>query len=139
MADEICAVRYAYVVVKNQPGEGAKVARALKGAGVNLLALSGFPVGAAKAQIDFVTQDIDALKRVAKAAKWKLSSAKKAFLVQGDDRIGAVADVIGKLADAKINIISVQAVAAGAGRYGAIVWVKPASFAKAAKVLGVVG
>ncbi len=136
MPDEVCTVSYAYVVVKNQPGEGAKVANALKEANVNLLALSGFPVGKTKAQVDLVTQDVDGLKRVAKANKWKLSSVKKALLVQGEDRVGAVADIVSKLAGAKINIISVQAVAAGAGRYGAIVWVKPASFAKAAKVLG---
>lgn len=137
MPDEVRTVQYAYVVVKNQPGEGAKVAKALKDANINLLAFSGFPVGKTKAQVDLVTQDIDGLKRLAKANKWKLSSVKKAFLVQGEDRVGAVAELVSKLADAKINIISVQAVAAGAGRYGAIVWVKPASFAKAAKVLGV--
>jgi hypothetical protein len=41
-----------------------------------------------------------------------------------------------KLADAGINITAIDAVAAGGGRYGAILWVKPAEVRKAAKALG---
>jgi hypothetical protein len=41
------------------------------------------------------------------------------------------------LADAKINITALQAVCAGAGRYGALLFVKPRDVKKAAKALGV--
>lgn len=44
---------------------------------------------------------------------------KVAFLLQGDDRVGAVADVLAKLADARINVVAMNAVAAGEGRFGA--------------------
>ena len=49
---------------------------------------------------------------------------------------GAIAGIVAKLADAGVNITALDAVAAGAGRYGAILWVKPKDVAKAAKALG---
>jgi len=61
---------------------------------------------------------------------------KTGFLVQGEDRRGAVAELMAKLADAKINVTAIDAVAAGAGRYGAILWVKLGDVTKAAKILG---
>jgi hypothetical protein len=57
-------------------------------------------------------------------------------LVQGDDRIGAVAELVGKLADAKIDVIAIDAVAVDE-RYGALCWAAPRSLKKAASILGV--
>jgi predicted amino acid-binding ACT domain protein len=57
-------------------------------------------------------------------------------VIQGDDRVGALADTMQKLGEAKINVTAIQAVTAGMGRYGAIFWVKPRDAAKAAKALG---
>ena len=59
------------------------------------------------------------------------------FLISGEDRPGAVAGLYEKLAAAKINVTATDAVCAGMGRYGAILWVKPRDVKKAAKVLGV--
>jgi hypothetical protein len=134
MADEIRRVDYFYVSVRNKPGEGARTLSVLRDAGVNLLAFSGFPEGRA-AQMDFVPEDPAAFRQVARKAKWKLTGPKKAFLISGEDRPGVVADVMQKLADANINITAVDAVCAGAGRYGAILWVAPADVARAARVL----
>lgn len=47
---------------------------------------------------------------------------KRGFLIQGDDRVGAIADIVGKLADAKINITAIDAISTD-GRYGALCWV----------------
>lgn len=63
---------------------------------------------------------------------------KTGFLIQGEDRPGAVAELIAKLAEAKINVTAYDAVAAGEGRYGALLWVKPQDVQKAARVLGAV-
>ena len=57
--------------------------------------------------------------------------------MQGDDRPGAVADIMKQLESAKINITALTAVSAGVGRYGAILWVKPRDVNKAAKSLGI--
>jgi hypothetical protein len=135
MADEIRRIDYFYVQVSDKPGEGARALATLRDAGVNLLAFSGFPEGR-RAQLDFVPTDAVLFRQTAKKAGWKLTGPKKAFLVSGEDRAGAVADLLEKLAGAKINVIAVDAVCAGAGRYGAILWVAPRDVARAVKVLG---
>ena len=137
MANTVQQVEYYYTLVPNQPGEGATVLNALKAARVNLVAYSGFPASATRAQLDFVPSDKDAFLAAAESAGIKLVGPKVAFLLQGDDRVGAVADVLAKLADARINVVAMDAVAAGEGRYGAILWVKPRNVRRAANVLGV--
>ena len=134
MADEIQRIQYFYTEVPDKPGEGAKVLSELKEAGVNLLAFVAFPKGR-RAQLDFVPVDQAAFKDAAKKAKIKLVGPKTGFLIQGEDRTGAVAEIVSKLSDAQISITALQGIAAGAGRYGAILWVKPRDVNKAAKVL----
>ena len=136
MAETVQLVEYFYVQVPDKPGEGARLLAQIKEAGVNLLAFSGFPAGR-KCQFDFVPEDAKAFKAAARKAKWSLSPAKKVFLVTGDDRVGVGADLLSKLAAAKLNIIASQAVTSGARRFGMLLWVKPGDVRKAAKALGV--
>ena len=134
MADSVRKVDYFYIELPNKPGEGAKALAALREAGVNLLAFSGFPCGR-KAQIDFIPEDTAAFKAAAKKAGLKLSPKKTGFLIQGEDRAGAVAKIVEKFAAANVNITAMDAVSAGAGRYGAIMWVKAPDVRKASKLL----
>ena len=136
MTDTIRRVDYFYILTPNRPGEAARALSTLKDAGINLLAFTGFPKGR-RSQLDFIPADPAAFVKVAKKAGWKLSAKKSGFLIQGEDRPGAVADILAKLADAKINVTAVDAVCAGADRYGAILWVKPPDLKRAAKALGV--
>jgi hypothetical protein len=133
MADAVRQIDYFYIDVPNKVGEGAKILQALKNAGVNLLAFSGFPSGR-RAQLDFFPADAASFKRVAKANRWKLVGPKRGFLVHGDDRLGAVADLLGKLAGAKIDVIAIDAVSVDE-RYGALCWVASRDVKKAAKLL----
>jgi len=135
MADTVRLVEYFYITTPQKPGVGAAVLNELRQAGVNLLGFSGFPSGRG-AQIDFVPEDAAAFRAAAKKAKWKVTGPKKAFLIAGDDRTGAVADFLGRLADAKINVTAVDAACAGAGRYGAILWVASRDVTRAARALG---
>jgi len=136
MAETIRLVDYFYVEVPDKPGEAACLLAQLKEGGVNLLAFSGFPKGR-RAQLDFIPADPVAFKAIAKKNKWKLVGPRKGFFIQGDDRVGAVADLLAKLAEAKINVTATDAVAAGADRYGALLWVKPRDVKKAAKAFGI--
>jgi hypothetical protein len=136
MADTVRSVEYYYVTVPDTPGEGQQVLSALRENGVNLLAFLGFPLGGGQSQIDLVPQDPASLREAAERAGVTLSEAKRAFLIQGDDRVGAVADTTAKLAEANINLTAAAATGAGAGRYGMIVWVPAADYERAADVLG---
>jgi hypothetical protein len=135
MSDTVRKVDYYYVVVPDKPGECARVLSALAAEGINLLAFSGFP-SARKGQLDLVPEDSNAFKLAAKKLKLKLSARKSGFLVQGDDRVGALNETLDKLAGAKINITAMDAISSGGGRYGAIFWVKPLAVSRAAKLLG---
>jgi hypothetical protein len=135
MAESIRKVQYFYVMAPDKPGEGARALQTLRDAGVNLLAFSGFPAGK-RAQLDFIPEDPAAFRVVARKAKWKVTGPKVGFLVEGDDRTGVMADLYAKLAAARINITASDAVIAGAGRFGAILWVKARDVNRTAKALG---
>jgi hypothetical protein len=134
MAETIRRVSYYHVEVPDKPGEGARVFGALQQQGVSLISMTAFPLKGGKSQIDLVPGSGD-LEAAAAKAGFKLSPKKSAFFVTGDDRPGAVAAVLKKLADAKINVIATNA-ACGQTGFGMILWVKPADLDAAAKALG---
>jgi hypothetical protein len=129
-------VSYVDVKVPNRAGTATQVLGALREAGVNLLAFTGFPNKGGKSQIDLVTRDMAGVRRVARKQGWRLGKSKRGFLIQGKDRVGAVHSQIKKLATKRINMTAVDAVAAGGGRYGMILWVKPKDYARASRALG---
>jgi hypothetical protein len=135
MADTVRSVDYYYVTVPDEPGEGRRILSALKDDGVNLLAFLGFPQDG-RSQLDLVPDDPQSLREAAERAGVTLSEPKRAFLIEGDDRVGAVADTTAKLADANINLVAAAATTTGSGRYGMILWVAPADYERAAEALG---
>ena len=135
MPDTIRLVDYFYIQTSDKPGEGARILGTLRDADVNLLVFHAFPSGR-RAQLVFVPSNPDAFRDAARKAKWKVVGPKKAFVIEGEDRVGALVDFFTKTADAKINVTAADAVAAGAGRFGAILWVKPRDVKRAAMALG---
>ncbi len=129
-------VSYVDVKVPNRAGRAADVLGALAEAGVNLLAFTGFPDKGGKSQVDLVTNDLAGVRRVARKQGWRISKAKRGFLVQGRDHVGAVHGQVRKLARNRINVTALDAVCAGKGQYGMILWVKPKDYARAARALG---
>jgi hypothetical protein len=125
---------YYSMKVPQRPGAGAQLLAALKAAKVNLLAFTGFPASGG-AQVDFIPKDNAGFMQAARKAKLKVSGRKTVFLAQGEDRVGALTQVLGRLAKAKINVVSLQAVTAGKGRYGAMFWVKAKDVGRASRVL----
>ena len=136
MADIVKRIGYYYTIVPDRPGAGVKILKALKAARVNLLAFTGFPSGTRSAQLDFVPSNQRAFRAAANKAGIKLVGPKTAFLLQGQDRVGAMADMCEKLSKAHINLTAVHAISAGRRRYGTILWVKPRNVSKAAQILG---
>ncbi len=136
MAETIRQVEHYSAAIANKVGEGARVLGALRDAGVNLIAFWGYARGAGRATLEFIPEDGVAFVAAAKSAKFKVTKKQIAFYIHGDDRPGAIADVLAKLAAAKINVGAVQAVSGGAGRYGAVVFLPQAAVGKAANALG---
>jgi len=128
-------VSYFAMQIPNRPGEAGRILSGLAKAGVNLLAFTGFPNGR-NSQVDFVPANPTTFLAVARGMKLKLRGKKTGFLIRGGDQRGAIARVMTKLAHAKINVTAVDAVTAGAGRFGAILWVKQRDVNRAARALG---
>ena len=57
-------------------------------------------------------------------------------MIQGRDRPGALSEQLRKLGDKQINVTGIDALGAGEGRWGAIIWVEDEAVRKAARVLG---
>jgi hypothetical protein len=121
-------------MVSSRAGQALRILDALRDGGVNLLAFTGFPAGG-RAQIDLISDDMAGVRRIAKKHGWQPSATKRGFLIQGDDEVGAVARVISRLARAGISMTAMDAVSAGKGRYGMILWVKTRDYGRAARAL----
>ena len=134
MATTVRKTAYFSIRTPNRAGQGARMLNALAAHKVNLLAFTGFP-NAGRAQVDFIPYDISKFTRAARKLGLKVSKRKTVFLAQGTDKAGAVAGLCGKLAKAGINMVAMDAVAAGRGRFGAIFWVKPRDVGRASRVL----
>ena len=136
MSDRLRKVDYFHVMIPNTAGQASKIAGGLADAGVNLLAFSGFPSGK-MTQLDLMPEDSGKLKRGSertRAASCRQGSP--ASVTRATTGSARCREVFDKLADAKINLIAVDAVSSGKGRFGAIFWVKPEAVAKTAKLLG---
>jgi len=138
MVDVVERVNYYYTEVPDRPGAGAKVLNAFKAARVNLIAFNGFPTTAGRAQLDFVPSNQGPFLRAARRAEIQLVGPKTAFLFQGQDRVGIVADIVSKLGEARINVTATSGISAGRRRFAVILWVKPRNVRRAAEVLGAV-
>jgi len=136
MKDQVYRVEYFAITADDRPGIGADLGRRLNEAGVNLLALSAFPLAAGKTQVDVIPEHPDHFMRVAKTMKLSLGEPKIAFLIQGTDRPGAMGEVLGRLGAAAINVRATLGVAGGGNRYGGIVWVNQEDVESAGRALG---
>jgi hypothetical protein len=129
-------VDYFYVMVKDTPGEAYGLLSALAALEVNLLAFNAIPMGSEHTQLVLFPESSERLTSAAKQAGLLLTGPEHAFLVQSDDRLGALADIHLRLFDAQINVYASSGVTDGRGGYGYIMYVRPEDFHKAVLVLG---
>ncbi len=128
-------VSYFAMQIPNRAGEAGRILAGLAKAGINLLAFTGFPNGR-RSQMDFIPANTTTFLAVARGMKLRLRDKKTGFLIRGKDQRGAIAKVMSKLATVKINVTAVDAVCAGGGRFGAILWVRQRDVSRAARALG---
>jgi hypothetical protein len=137
MPFKIQRVDYFYTTVKDQPGQGYSLLSQLAALGVNLLAFGAIPVGPSHTQLTLFPEDGARMSTEAQRAGLTIDGPHPALLVQGDDELGALADIHEKLYAAKVNVYASNGVADGKGGYGYILYVRPDEHERAAAALGV--
>lgn len=135
MHELVKEVEYYYAVVADKPGEARKLLEFLSEKGVDLVAFTAFPVGDDKSQLDFFPENPFHLKKAAEDADIPLVGPKSAFLIQGEDRIGALYEAHLKLSNAGVNVHASNGVVSGSGHFGYIIWVNPNDYEKASAAL----
>ncbi len=133
----IYSADYYYTTVKDAPGQGCRFLETLAAEEVNLLAFNAFPVGKDTTQLVIYPLNSLWLGQLARHEGLELTGPHHAFIVHGDDELGALVDIHRKLCDADINVTSSNGITDGRGGYRYILHVQPADFQKAKKVLGV--
>ena len=132
---KIRRVEYFHATVKDRPGEAYSLLSQLASSGVNLHAFSAIPAGLEHTQLMLFPESVEQLLRVAAATGLVLTGPQHALLIQGDDRLGVLAEIHSKLAGARINVYSSTGVADGRGGYGYIIFVRTEDFEVAARAL----
>ena len=136
MADTVRKVEYFSIQVPDAPAKAFGVLSLLVSSGINLLGCSGVQRGR-RAQIEVIPEDTRRFKNAVKKAGLKFTPEKSGFLIQGSDRRGALAEHLSKLGAKGINVTGIDALSAGEGRWGAIIWVDEDAVRSASRVLGV--
>lgn len=136
MAFTITRAPYFYASVADKPGEAYRVLSRLAEFGVNLLAFTGIPVGPVLTQLTLFPEDPASLADSAKKASINLDGPHYALLVQGDDHLGALADIHEKLYEANVNVYASSGVSDGRGSFGYLLYVRPDEFERAVAALG---
>jgi hypothetical protein len=137
MSMSISRVQYFYTTVKDKPGEAYNFLERLCAAGVNLLAFNAIPMGPELTQLVVYPEHTDVFRNAVRIAGFALTGPHDAFLIQGDDQLGAFAEIHRKLYEENINVSASGGVTDGRGGYGYTIWVRPDDFDKAARALGV--
>jgi hypothetical protein len=128
-------VEYYYANVRDELGAAYRFLSQLAELGVDLLAFTAVPSGPALAQFTLVPTDARKLTAQATVAGLPLDGPYHAFLIQGDDELGALANVHDQLVRAGIDIFASSGVSDGQGAFGYLVYVREDQFEQAATAL----
>ena len=137
MADVIRRVNYFNTTVRDRPGESYKLLSQFAEMGLNLVAFTAVPTGPSHTQLTLFPEDSGKMESAAQRAGMKLDGPHPAFLVQGDDELGALVEIHQELFRADVNIYASSGVTDGRGTFGYLIYVRSEDFEKAAAALGV--
>ncbi len=136
MAFTMRRIDYFYISVADQPGEACKLLSILASLGINLLAFNALPIGPTHTQLTIFPEDTGKLVSEAQKTGLTLDGPHPALFFQGDDKLGAFAEVHMQLYEANVNVYASSGVADSGRSFGYIIYVRPEDYTKAAAALG---
>ena len=115
--------------------EADKLLSDLAQLGINLLAFTAVPVGPMRTQFTIFPEDDAQMMNAARLAGLDLDGPHPALLVQGDDELGALASVHGKLQVAGVNVYAASGIATVGVPSGTSCTLRREDFDRAARAL----
>ena len=128
-------VQYFYTTTADKPGEGFRGLSLLADVGVNLLAFTAIPSGPMRTQLTLFPEDPGKMMSEGEKAGLRIEGPNSALMVQGDDELGALAEVHKKLYDANINVYASSGIADCGGSYSYIMYVQQSEMDRAEEIL----
>jgi hypothetical protein len=135
MTFSVRTVEYFYTRVEEEPSRAYNFLARLASEEINLLAFSAVPFGPNHIELTIFPDRSDELQRVAEKLGWTLIGPEHACLVQGDDHLGALAEIHRRLLDTGVSIFASTGVTDGEGHYGYVIYVKEEDHQAAARAL----
>lgn len=126
---------YFYMRVEDDPNMAYELLAKLASEEINLLAFSAVPFGANHVELTIFPERTEMLLGVAEKLGWRLTGPQHACLIQGDDQLGALAEIQKKLSDAGVRIYASSGVTDGTGHYGYVIYLKEGDHVAATKAL----
>jgi len=136
LAYTIRGVDYFYTTIPEEAGAGYRLLGMLADLGVDLVAFAAVPFGPARTQLTLFPAETAKLNQAAKRANIALEGPHRALLIQGDDEMGALAEVHEALFQAGVEVFASSGVTDGAGRYGCVIYVRNEEYGRAVEALG---
>ena len=135
MALSVRTMEYFNTRIVDTPGKAYEILKVLASEDISLLAFSAVPFGPNHVDLTLFPDQPQNFLHLASSQGWPVSEPQHACLVQGDDQLGAIADIQKKLVDAGVSIYASSGVTDGRGHYGYVIYFKEGDHEKAAKAL----
>jgi len=135
MTFSVRSVEYFYTRVVDAPGRAYELLAKLASEEINLLAFSAVPFGPNHVELTIFPDRSEDFRRVAERLGWTLIGPQHACLIQGDDQLGALAEIQKRLLDAGVVIYASSGVTDGEGHFGYVIYVKEEDHQAAAKAI----
>jgi hypothetical protein len=135
MALTVRTVEYFYARVANTPDKAYGLLAQLAGEDISLLAFSAVPFGEGHMEFTLFPDNKARLLEAATRLGWNLTGPQHAVLIQGDDQLGALADIHNCLNEARVTVYASSGVTDGSGHFGYVIYIREEDHPDAARAI----
>lgn len=126
---------YFYVRIQDAPEKVYQLLARLAEEEINVLAFSAVPFGPDYVELTIFPEHSADFLKLSEKLGWTMTGPQHALLVQGDDHLGALAEIQRMLMDADVKIYASSGITDGTGHYGYVIYFREEDHKRAAKAL----
>jgi hypothetical protein len=126
---------YYYFRIRDEPGKAYQLLAKLAREEINLLAFNAVPYRNNEVELTIFPDRADSFVRLAEKSGWPLTGPQHACMIQGDDHLGALAEIQKELIEAGVSIYASTGVTDGAGHYAYLIYFKEGDHLAASRAL----